>query len=225
MLSTHLARLQCHPVQGKKRAFIPYGFHVGFYLVKDTTQAKQEGLGQLKFIFQTCQFHKHDPKGLVLQHDSQVSSCWSYAHDKFEDEIFIENAHDWDEVVQRMANPKMTRFRALSLDEQVMTIELLDQEALRAGEETRAAKEIEVPLVALMHNNGFPMTPEARERGLIMIEQAQQVIDQLQNIPDLVVMKRVLVDNPDESRAGPSGLEIIQIDEIVGLDDPEVTTP
>jgi len=28
----------------KKRVFIPYGFHVGFFLVKDTTQAKQEGL-------------------------------------------------------------------------------------------------------------------------------------------------------------------------------------
>jgi hypothetical protein len=27
-------------VKDKKRAFIPYGFHVGFYLVKDTTQAK-----------------------------------------------------------------------------------------------------------------------------------------------------------------------------------------
>jgi hypothetical protein len=27
-------------VKGKKWVFIPYGFHVGFYLVKDTTQAK-----------------------------------------------------------------------------------------------------------------------------------------------------------------------------------------
>jgi hypothetical protein len=40
-------------VKDKKRAFIPYGFHVGFYLVKDTTQAKQEGLSQLEFRFQT----------------------------------------------------------------------------------------------------------------------------------------------------------------------------
>jgi hypothetical protein len=31
-------------VKDKKRAFIPYGFHIGFYMVKDTTQAKQEGL-------------------------------------------------------------------------------------------------------------------------------------------------------------------------------------
>jgi hypothetical protein len=31
-------------VKDKKRAFIPYGFHVGFYMVKDITQEKQEGL-------------------------------------------------------------------------------------------------------------------------------------------------------------------------------------
>jgi hypothetical protein len=93
-------------VKDKKRAFIPYGFHVGFYLVKDTAQAKQEGLSQLEFRFQTGRFCKHDPKGLVLQHASQVSSCWPYAHDKFEDEVFTENAQDWDEVVQRMVDPK-----------------------------------------------------------------------------------------------------------------------
>jgi hypothetical protein len=74
--------------------FIPYGFHVGFYLVKETTQAKQEGLIQLEFIFQTSRFCKHDPKGLVLKHASQVSSCWSYANGKFEDEVFTENSQD-----------------------------------------------------------------------------------------------------------------------------------
>jgi hypothetical protein len=81
-------------VKDKKWAFIPYGFHVGFYLVKDTSQAKQEGLSQLEFRFHTDRFCKHDPKGLVLQQASQVSSCWSYAQDKFEDEVFTENAQD-----------------------------------------------------------------------------------------------------------------------------------
>jgi hypothetical protein len=71
-------------------------------MVKDTTQDKQEGLNQLEFRFQTGHFHKHDPKGLVLKHALQVSSCWPYAHDRFEDEIFMENAQDWDEVVARM---------------------------------------------------------------------------------------------------------------------------
>jgi hypothetical protein len=38
-------------VKDKKQAFIPYGSHVGFYLVKDIAQAKQEGLSQLEFKF------------------------------------------------------------------------------------------------------------------------------------------------------------------------------
>jgi hypothetical protein len=67
---------------------------VGFYLVKETTQAKQEGLSQHEFRFPTGQFRKNDPKVLVLQHSSQVSSCWPYAHDKFEDEIFKKCAQD-----------------------------------------------------------------------------------------------------------------------------------
>jgi hypothetical protein len=85
-------------------------------MVKDTAQDKQEGLSQLEFRFSTGRFYKHDPKGLVLQHASQVSSCWSYTHDKFEDEIFTECAQDWDEVLQRMANPNMTRFKSMSMD-------------------------------------------------------------------------------------------------------------
>jgi hypothetical protein len=36
-------------VKDNKREFIPYGFHIGFYLVKDTAQAKQEGLSHLEF--------------------------------------------------------------------------------------------------------------------------------------------------------------------------------
>jgi hypothetical protein len=72
-------------VRDKKWGFIPYGFHIGFYLVKYTAQANQEGLSQLEFLFQTGHFPKHDPRGLVSKHASHVSSCWSYAHDKFED--------------------------------------------------------------------------------------------------------------------------------------------
>jgi len=73
-------------VKDKKWDLIHYGFHVGFYLIKDTAQAKKEGLSQLKFRFSTGRFLKHDPKGLVLQHVSEVSSYWPYTHDKFEDE-------------------------------------------------------------------------------------------------------------------------------------------
>jgi hypothetical protein len=75
-----------------------------------------------------------------LKHASQVSSCWPYAHDKFEDEVFTENAQDWDEVVARMVDPKMTRFKAMSLDEQETTLEQSAQGALRAREERIASE-------------------------------------------------------------------------------------
>jgi hypothetical protein len=35
-------------VKDKKRAFIPYGFHIRFYMVKYTAHMKQEGLSQLE---------------------------------------------------------------------------------------------------------------------------------------------------------------------------------
>jgi hypothetical protein len=69
-----------------------------------------------------------------------VSSYWSYAHDKFEDEVFTENAQDWDEVVARMVDPKMTRFRAMSLDEHVMTIEKSSQEALQSQRRNQSGR-------------------------------------------------------------------------------------
>jgi hypothetical protein len=74
-------------VKDKKREFIPYDFHVGFYMVKYIAQTKKEGLSQLEYRFPIGRFHKHDPKGLVPQHESQVSSCWKYVDDKFEYEI------------------------------------------------------------------------------------------------------------------------------------------
>jgi hypothetical protein len=83
-----------------------------------------------------------------LKHASQLSSYWPYTHDKFEDEIFTKNSQDLDEVVARMANPKMTRFRAMSLDEQMTTIEKSAQEALRAREEMIVVEVAEAPVVA-----------------------------------------------------------------------------
>jgi hypothetical protein len=104
-------------VKDKKQALIPYNFHVGFYLVKETAQARQEGMSQLEFRFLTGQFRKHDPKGLFLQHASKFFSCWPYAHDKFEDEIFTKCAQNWDEVVQRKSKTRMNKFKAMSMDE------------------------------------------------------------------------------------------------------------
>jgi hypothetical protein len=78
-----------------------------------------------------------------------------YSHYKFEDEVFTENSQDWDEVVQRMVDPKMNKFKAMSMDEQATKIEQPDQEALRAREEIRATEATKV------QNKGLSLTPEA----------------------------------------------------------------
>jgi hypothetical protein len=63
-----------------------------------------------------------------------VSSCWPYAHEKFEDEVFTENAQDWEEVVERTVDPRMTKFKSMSLDEQETIIEQLAQGDVQARE-------------------------------------------------------------------------------------------
>jgi hypothetical protein len=110
-------------VKDKKRDFIPYGFHIGFYMVKDSSREKQEGLSHLEYRSPKDHFRKNDIKGLVLQHTLQVSSCWPYSHDIFEDEIFIEGTKDWEEVLHRRDNSSMTKFKSMIMDKQVETIE------------------------------------------------------------------------------------------------------
>jgi hypothetical protein len=81
-------------VKQEKISFIPYGFHIGFYMVQDTAHVKQEGLSHLEYRFPIGKFCKHDSKGLVLHNPSHLSSYWTYAHDSFEDEIFTEGVQD-----------------------------------------------------------------------------------------------------------------------------------
>jgi hypothetical protein len=81
---------------------------------------------------------------MVLKNASQVLSCWPYAHDSFEDDIFIENAQNGDEVVERMVDPKDTRFKAMSWDEQAIVSKQSTQEVLRAREERIESKSVEV---------------------------------------------------------------------------------
>jgi hypothetical protein len=85
-------------VKDKKMVFIPYGFQLEYYFVKDTTQIRQVGLNQ-EFRFETGRYYKHNPKKMVEKHAEQVIVYWPYVHDKFEDEVFTENAHNWDEVL------------------------------------------------------------------------------------------------------------------------------
>jgi hypothetical protein len=107
-----------------------------------------------------------------------------------------------------MDNPNMTKFKAMSMDVQVEIIEKSAQEVLRVREEIRAAK-----------------TREAQRRGLLLLEGAQRVIDQLQNYLDLIEMSRIPVDYPIKIRGEPSGLESIQLEEIIGVENPEVPPP
>jgi hypothetical protein len=87
-----------------------------------------------------------------------------------------------------MVDPNMTKFRAMSLEKQVTTIEKLGQEALRAREEMLATEAsilqvatetTKIPQVALVQGRGTPMDQDARERGLLMLDHAQWIIYQL----------------------------------------------
>jgi hypothetical protein len=60
-------------VKDKKILFIPYGFQVGYYVVKYAKHAKQEGQVHLEYRFMTWRYRKHDPKGLVSKHPSKWS--------------------------------------------------------------------------------------------------------------------------------------------------------
>jgi hypothetical protein len=57
------------------------------------------------------------------------------------------------------------------------------------------------------------------------MEESPRVIDQLHNDLDLLDMPKVPSDDPIESREGLSDLDLIQIEEIIVLDDPEVLSP
>jgi hypothetical protein len=73
-----------------------------------------------------------------------------------------------------MANPNMTRFKAMSMDEKVETIEKSSQEALRVQEEIIVEE-----------------TTEAQRRGFLLLEGVQRIIGQLQNDPHLVEISRI----------------------------------
>jgi hypothetical protein len=205
-------------------------------MVKDTVHAKQLGLGQLEFWFQNGRFCKHDPKGLVLQHASQVSSCWPYAHDQFEDEIFTENAQDWDEVVARKVDPRGTRFKAMNYEEQATYLEQAVQEIGRhpAG---AVAYELEEGIsdpqedieAAGAHQESptqirdLPEDQTTQERGALLYQQTQLLMKQMQDDPYLIIRPAIsttIQSIPTESSDPGS----IVPDNTNGLGNPESTT-
>jgi hypothetical protein len=58
-----------------------------------------------------------------------------------------------------------------------------------------------------------------------MLEHAQQIIDQLQDHPDILNMAKLFEDNLDRSQVSPSSPEFIDLDDITRLDDSKFTTP
>jgi hypothetical protein len=61
--------------------------------------------------------------------------------------------------------------------------------------------------------------------GFLLLQVAQRIIDQLQNEPNMIEMRRLPDDDPIKIRGEPSGLEIIQLKEITGTKKPEVPPP
>jgi hypothetical protein len=88
-----------------------------------------------------------------------------------------------------MANPKMTRFKSMSLDEKVTAMEKSAQGALRSREEIIAAETAEAPQEAVETTEISQVTPvqdrispeaqDAWERGLLMHEKAQRMMNHM----------------------------------------------
>jgi hypothetical protein len=117
-----------------------------------------------------------------------------YAHDNFEDEIFTEGAQDWEEVLQRRVNLDMTKFKAISLDDHVETIEQTNQEALRVRDESRTMEEA-----------------EARRRGVLLLEEAQRSIQREKKDPPLnplIESMRITQININNQEVEPNGSSV-----------------
>jgi hypothetical protein len=172
-------------------------------------------------------FFQARSQGSGLKNASQVSSYCPYAHDRFEDEIFIENAQDWDEVVARMADPKITKFKAMSWKEQETS---LDERAKRVEDILKTKEErvtfelpetMEAPQETPVQNWNFLGTIGARERGTLLLQHAQKIMDLALN--DSALLSSIPTSNLEESPIGVGGSELTDPSNINGSDDPEFT--
>jgi hypothetical protein len=137
-----------------------------------------------------------------------------------------------------MADPKETRFKAMSWDEQATVLEQSAQEILRANEERIAPESVEaveapqeatetteISQVTPVQDRNFPEAQDAGREGGLMYQQAQQIMNQMRDNPDLIRLPRLPTDSPEEILAGPSGPDFMNLDNINGSDDPESTMP
>jgi hypothetical protein len=191
-------------VKHKKRDFIPYSFHIGYYIVKDTTHAKKEGLRHLEYRFPTCRFRKHGPKYLVPQHAGKVVSYWPYTHDSYEDELFTENAQDWEEVIKKKKNPKITNFKAMSVQEQFEIVEHREKATIRARGEVR---EVEAT--------------ESAKRGIMLLDEVERVVKIMRQTPFLQTLEppRIVPVETDTHATDPNNTKASPPDRIITQDD------
>jgi hypothetical protein len=108
----------------------------------------------------------------------------------------MENSQDWNEIVARMDDPRMTKFKAMSLHEQMTTLKKSAQGALKSREEMIVTETTEISQAVLVQGRGFPMALDVWERGFLMLEQAQQMIDRFQDDLDIAETPGSLTDNP-----------------------------
>jgi hypothetical protein len=123
-----------------------------------------------------------------------------------------------------MVDPKRTNFR--SIIEQSAQGSLRTREEMIAAEVAQAPQVVvkiaEIPRVIPVQDRSSPEAQDARERGLLVLEHAQRIVDHLQDDPNILNMARLSEDNPDRSQMSPRNLEFIDLDDITRLDDLEL---
>jgi hypothetical protein len=105
----------------------------------------------------------------------------------------------------------MTRFKEMSMEEQVDTIEQLAQEALRVRDESRAIE-----------------ATEAQRRGMLLLEESQRVIERLQDDPmldPLIEPLRVTLTDTTNFKGEKIGSETILLEGTTDPENPRVLSP
>lgn len=94
-------------------------------------------------MFPLGKYKIHEPKGLVNKHHDLIYLARPYNHECWEDDLFLENARDWDEVMVRWKNTHLTIFKTLSLDEQMEEITRGVDEVERVNKDLKEARLLE----------------------------------------------------------------------------------
>jgi hypothetical protein len=136
-----------------------------------------------------------------------------------------------------MVDPKTTRFKAMSWEEQATSLEKMTQEILRTregrvasepgevvGDPQEAIEAAEVYQESLVQIRDSPEVQVVQGMGGLMWQQAQLLMKWMQDNPDLIITPRLPTDSPEGSPTEPSGPDFTNLGNTNGSDDPESTT-